>query len=132
MGVMISFFKHIAGMPMHWRRWVMALILVNLASVLFLDRVEARWVLAAFAVGGVLQMILFARFGFVRLLGLGHFPWLALILWLLSRLDRLADEPVLFSWILVLMVFNGLSLVIDVADVINYWRGDRRPTVVVE
>ncbi len=132
MGVMISFFRHIAGMPMHWRRWVMALILVNLASLFFLDRVEARWVLAAFALGGLVQMALFARFGFVRLLGLGHFHWILLLAWLFSRLDGLVETPVLFSWVVVLMVFNGLSLVIDLADVLNYARGDREPTVVLE
>jgi hypothetical protein len=132
MATALSFLKHLAGMPMHWRRWVMALIMVNMAALFFIDRMEARWVLGAFAFGGLAQMVLFARLGFVRLLGLGHFFWFVLLYWLFGRLDGLSDQSVFVSWLVVLMVFNGLSLTIDVVDVVKYLRGDREPTVTLD
>ena len=132
MGTAISFFRHIMGLPVHWRLWVMALVVVNMASLVFIDRLEARWVLGAFAFGGMAQMVLLARLGFVRLLGLGHFLWFPLLYWLFGRLDGLSAQPNYASWIVVLMVMNGLSLVIDVVDVVKYMQGDREPTVTLE
>ena len=107
----------------------MALVLVNMASLFFIGRPEARWILGAFAFGGLAQMVLFSRLGFVRLLGLGHFLWFPLLYWLLGRLDGLSGQPVYVSWIVVLMVMNALSLTIDVVDVVKYALGEREPTV---
>ncbi len=51
-----------------------------------------------------------------------------MIVWLWSRLDQsppLADD--LKAWLLVVMVTNGLSLLIDSIDVIRYLMGERVP-----
>lgn len=132
MKTMISFVRHIASMPWPVRVWVAALSVVNLASVLFLDHLEGRVVLGAMMLGGMIQMAILARKGFVRLLGVGHFPWFLMFYWISTRMGEIRADEMLFSWIVTLIVFDGISLVIDVADVARYIAGDREPQVVVD
>ena len=132
MKVMVRFTRHILGMPVYWQLWIALLFLTNMAAVFFLPRVEALVVLAALFVGAMLQMGLFARFGFVRLLGLGHFHWLVMIAWLVTRLDSIRGEGLFYSWVVAVVVVCGLSLVIDIVDVARYLRGERGPTIVLD
>lgn len=132
MQVMVRFTRHILGMPVYWQLWIALLFLTNMAAVFFLPRVEAAVVFAGLFVGAVLQMGLFARFGFVRLLGLGHFHWLVMIAWLVSRLGSIRGEGLFHSWVVAVIVVCGLSLVIDIIDVVRYLRGERKPTIVLE
>jgi hypothetical protein len=128
---MIFFVRHIAGLPAPVRIWVAALGAVNLASVFFLDRPEGRVVLGGMLLGAIIQMAIFARQGFVRLLGIGHFHWFPMLYWLFSRLGEIRTESALFTWIALLLIFDGISLIIDVADVVKYIAGDREPQIVV-
>jgi len=131
MKVMLRFTRHILEMPIHWQLWIALLFLTNMAAVFFLPRAEASVVLAALFVGALLQMGLFARFGFVRLLGLGHFHWFVMIAWLVTRLGSSRGEGLFYNWIVAVIVVCGLSLVIDVVDVVRYLRGERKPTIVL-
>lgn len=132
MKAMLRFNQHILEMPIHWELWVALLFLTNLAAVFFLPRVEASVVLAALFVGALLQVGLFARFGFVRLLGIGHIHWLVMIAWLVTRLDSIRGEGLFYNWVVAVIVVCGLSLVIDTVDVVRYLRGERKPTIVLE
>lgn len=129
MSIMLQFTRHVLGMPVFWQIWIFVLFMTNMAGVFFLPRVEAWVVLGALGIGAVLQMTLFARFGFVRLLGLGHFHWFAMLAWLYGRLGLISDEGALDDWVLAVIVLCGLSLLIDVVDVARYVRGEREPTV---
>ena len=132
MKAMLRFTRHILEMPIHWQLWVALLFLTNMAAVFFLPRVEASVVLAGLFVGALLQVGIFARFGFVRLLGLGHFHWLVMIAWLVSRLGSIRGEGLFHSWVVAVIVVCGLSLVIDTVDVVRYLRGEQKPTIVLE
>lgn len=106
--------------------WVMWLILVNSASLLFVRRhVEARWVLAAWIVNFALMSVLFEIFGFVRILGLAHvLVWTPLLVYLWRRLPEIRDGATFRPWIFTLLVSDGISLVIDYVDVVRYLFGD--------
>jgi hypothetical protein len=131
MHIMSGFMRHVLAMPMPWPAWVALLFLVNTGAVAFLPRPEAWVVLGGLGLGAMLQMAIFARLGFVRLLGLGHVHWVAMVAWLWSRLD-LAAEPALSWWMIAVIVLCGVSLAIDAVDVLRYVRGERAPTVVVD
>ncbi|MDP1569347.1 MAG: hypothetical protein Q8L86_05030 [Vicinamibacterales bacterium] len=122
---MSGFMRHVLAMPMPWPAWVALLFVVNMAAVAFLPRLEAWVVLGGLGLGALLQVAIFARLGFVRLLGLGHVPWVAIVPWLWLRLD-LAAEPALSRWMVAVVVLCGVSLAIDTVDVIRYLRGERQ------
>ncbi len=132
MKAMLRFNQHILEMPIHWELWVALLFLTNMAAVFFLPRVAASVVMAGLFVGALLQLGLFARFGFVRLLGLGHFHWFVMLAWLVNRLGSIQGEGLFYNWVVAVIVVCGLSLVIDTVDVVRYLRGEQKPTIVLE
>ncbi|MBT4043087.1 MAG: hypothetical protein HOK21_24805 [Rhodospirillaceae bacterium] len=133
--IIIGFNKGLMGMPFPWPVWLMVLVGGNMIAPLFLlDHMEAQVTFGVFLAGAVLMTAIYAVTGFTRLLGAGHVLWLGLVPWLWFRLDLAwsPEQPLnWFSyWIIAVMVSNSLSLVIDIADVIRYVRGEREATVV--
>lgn len=105
--------------------WIGWLGLVNVASLLFLSEIEARWTLAAFVGSFVLMAALSELNGYNRLLGLAHIVfWTPLVVYLYGRLRKLVGTPVFENWIRVLLASIGVSLVIDYVDVLRYLMGD--------
>jgi hypothetical protein len=100
-----------------------------MAAVFFLPSIESIVVLCALMLGAVIQDLILARLGFVRLLGLGHFQWFPMLLWLYTRIDSIQQHSTLFGWVVLVFMFNGISLVIDVIDVIRYLCGEKQPTI---
>ncbi len=123
----VDFIKAMAAnLAAPWRAWVGALLAANLAAPLFfLETIEARLVLAALFIGAAIQMIIFKRKGWVRLLGLGHVLWLAMVPWLVMRLDWAALDTPFSQWMLAVIALNAASLVIDIVDVFRYFAGER-------
>jgi hypothetical protein len=117
-------------MPLYAQAWVMLLMIFNMVVPMFyLNRTEAQVALCVFMLSALLMMILTALSGFSRLLGLGHFLWFPLLYFLWSRLDQNPPNDFFGIWLLVLMMLNAISLVIDVKDVILYVAGDRSEMV---
>ena len=120
---------------LHGPRWILLWVVVVLmgvnmvAPLIFWDTLEARIVLGTFLVGGVLMMGLTARFGFTRILGLGHVLWIPLILFLITRLGLHPADTPMGIWIRAVLLINGISLVMDGIDVVRYIRGEREATV---
>jgi hypothetical protein len=127
MSAMIEFMKSLLRLPKGWVIWVGILFSVNLAGVFFLPRVEAIVVLVGLMLGGLFQTAIFSSKGFVRLLGLGHVFWIPMVAWLLTRFDIATPQGSFETWMTAVVVFDSLSLLIDIADVARYWLGDRRP-----
>ncbi len=133
LNTMMRFNKAILTLPMPWRIWMGLLIFANLVSpFFFLGTLEASVVLVGFAASVTLMLTLFARFGFVRLLGLGHTPWLFTVPWLAMRLSEEGVGGPFYYWLLGVVVLDGLSLVIDAVDVVRYWKGERQATVTLD
>ena len=105
-------------------------VLFNLAlPLVFLDRLEAQVVIGAALVSMMLMTILTGVYGFTRLVGIGHIPWIPLLYFLWMWLDRIPANDLFGIWVRALMVYNASSLIIDFVDVIRYIAGEREETV---
>ncbi len=118
------------GMPLHWQLWLGMLIGANLvAPLFFLEHVEAQVTVAALLVSMALMTALTARFGFSRILGLGHVAWLPLLAFLLYRVTEVPATTAFGFWLRTVIVLDAISLVLDAVDVVRFLRGDRAETV---
>ena len=128
MNVMLGFMKPMFTNGMPLATWIVLLLTVNmLLPLFFISTQEGQLVLAALVAGGLTQAAIFSSKGFVRLLGVGHIYWVALIPWLWIRLgDLVPGEPVAL-WIMAVIGLDSVSLLIDVSDVTRYVRGERTP-----
>jgi hypothetical protein len=125
-----SFNKHVMNMPQPWPVWMMVLVTMNIIGPLFfLGSLEAKVVLVGFAASMALMLTLFARFGYVRLLGLGHIPWLFTVPWLWFRLGEITTRGLFYYWLLAVVLLDSISLIIDAVDVIRYGVGERQSTI---
>ncbi len=109
------------------RAWVAALICVNLGSLAFLHTQYGLTTLLATIAGVGVMTVIYARLGFVRLLGIGHIFWIPMLIWFAFDLPDKLSDPLLYYWVLSLIAFNSISLIIDVIDVIRFARGERTP-----
>ncbi len=126
----IKFNKGVLRMSWSVKIWLLVLVAANaVAPLFFLQRVEAQMVLGAMFIGVTLMSLLTARFGFTRILGLGHILWIPLVGWLAFRLGQFSADDAFGMWIRVVIVVNALSLVLDGVDVFRYAAGDRKEMV---
>ncbi len=130
MRAFIKFNKGMLKLPVHWQLWLLLLITVNLLIPLFfLARIEAQVVVVTLAASMTLMTALTGRYGFTRILGLGHLLWIPLLYFLWTRLDAVPANDAFGIWIRVLMALNAVSLIIDGIDVTRYLAGDRKESV---
>ena len=126
----IRFNRGVMKMPLPWRLWLLVLVGLNaVVPLFFLGRLESQLVLGAFLTSMVLFSVLTSRFGFTRLLGLGHLAWIPLLIFLSTRLDAVPGDELFGIWMRALIALNGISLVIDAVDVVRYVGGARMETV---
>ena len=106
--------------------WVFVLMLMNTLSIVFLKRVEARWVLAAWISNGIFMPVLLSQFGYTRILGLSHVVfWTPLLIYLWTRRKNWnVSGSLAGKWLLGLFIVNMMSLFVDYLDVIRYLLGD--------
>ncbi len=126
----IKFNKGVLRMSWPVKIWLLLLVAANaVVPLFFLQRLEAQAVFAAMMIGAMLMSLLTARFGFTRILGLGHILWIPLLGWLAFRLGQIPADDAFGMWIRGVIVVNALSLVIDGVDVFRYTAGDRQELV---
>ena len=124
---MKDFNSALMSLAIPWRAWISFMVFVNMVCPLFfIGHLEAKVVLAVQIMNAMIMMTLFAKLGFVRLLGLGHLLWVPMVLWLWSRLHEI-ELSSFFGWLLVVVIIDSISVVIDAVDVIRYIRGERAP-----
>ena len=128
----IRFNKGLLRMPLRWRLWVGFLVTLNfIAPLIFIEHLEAQFVLGAFFASMLLMTALTGLTGFTRLVGMGHFVWIPLFFVLGTRLPGIPADSAMGIWIRVLIFANAVSLVIDASDALRYLAGDRTETVSV-
>ena len=117
-------------MPPHWQLWLGMLVGANLvAPLFFVEHVEAQVTIAVLLISMTLMSALTARFGFSRILGLGHVVWLPLLAFLVVRVTEVPATTAFGLWLRTVIVLDAISLVLDAADVARFLRGDRAETV---
>ena len=120
--------QSIFSMKAPWPLWVAMLMGLNMMGPLFfIHTLEAQAVLVSTMAGAMLMMFLFSRYGFVRLLGLGHIFWVPLVIWLGDRVQEIGLGTLFGIWLVGVLVANIISLILDIRDVGLYLRGDREP-----
>ncbi len=130
MHAFMRFNQGLLAMPLHLQAWVLLLIIVNIVTpFFFLEYVEAQAVLAAGALGMVLMTALTARFGFSRIIGVGHIAWVPLLGFLWSQLSEISATDTFGIWLRAVIVFDATSLAFDAVDAVRFARGDRAETV---
>ncbi len=118
--------RHILDQPLWLQAWIGWMILVNSASLLFLDRDAGKVTLALWVLNLVLMSTLCYLNGYNRLLGLSHvLCWTPLLVYLIPRLRTSNHNSPFGIWLRVLIATNGVSLVVDYLDVARYALGDR-------
>ncbi len=126
----IRFNRGVMKMPLPWKLWLLVLVGLNaVVPLFFFGRLESQLVLGAFFTSMVLFSMLTSRFGFTRLLGLGHLAWIPLLIFLSTRMDAVPGDEFFGIWLRALIALNGISLVIDTMDVVRYVVGARAETV---
>ena len=130
MRAFLRFNQGLFSMPPLWQAWLLALVSANLiAPLFFLGRLEAQVVIAALVLSMVFMTILTGRFGFSRILGLGHIWWVPLLGFLWSRLADVPPTDAFGLWLRAVMALNVTSLIIDTVDVVRFLAGERAETV---
>lgn len=126
----LRFHQGMLRMPLHWQLWLLMLVSANLvAPLFFLRHVEAQVTIAALVVSLALMTALTARYGFSRILGLGHVAWVPLLAFLVTRVTEVPATTGFGLWLRTVIVLDAVSLVIDAVDVVRFLRGDRAETV---
>ncbi len=97
--------------------------------VAFWGQAEARIVFGTILVAALLMVVITGLVGFTRLLGLGHFVWYPMLYYLWTRLPAHPVDQPFGLYLRILMVLNGISLVLDVADVLRSLHGERAELV---
>lgn len=101
---------------------------VNLAGgIYFFATPEGKFALAAMMGAMMVMQFIFAKYGFVRMLGLGHILfWVPFLIWSILRLRSWNDLPTDFRfWLVLVSALNSFSLVIDIIDVWRYAGGEK-------
>ncbi len=130
MKTIFQFMRCIFGMKSPWPVWVGLLLALNMiVPLFFIETPEAKAILISAFAGAGLMMLLFNKYGFVRLLGLGHIFWIPIVIWLGYRLPEFSFSTPLEIWFLLIVGVNTISLILDAIDVVRYFNGDRDPMV---
>ncbi len=66
--------------------WVFFLMLVHVASVGFWHEPVAQLIFTSFLISAMLMMGLYLRLGFEKILGLGHIPWIPVLVYVLTQI----------------------------------------------
>ena len=118
----LKFFVELVRQPVWIPIWVLFLMIVHIASVGFWHEPVARLIFMSFLMSAMLMMGLYSRFGFEKILGLGHIPWVPVLVYVLTQIPT--AEAAFKRYLLVLSVSIAISLVFDSIDVWKYFKNE--------
>ncbi len=113
------FFVELMQQPVWIPVWVFYLMVINLASVGFWHEPLAKLIFVTFMISAMLMMSLYSRFGFEKILGLGHIFWVPLLIYIIVRLPSF--DALFRIYLIVLSISIAISLVFDIADIWKYF-----------
>jgi len=113
------FFIELIQQPVWVPVWVLLLAMVNIASVGFWNEPLAKVIFVTFMLSAMLIMGLYSKFGFEKILGLGHILWIPLLVYVLIEIPSARD--IFKSYLIILSISIVISLVLDIVDVWKYF-----------
>jgi hypothetical protein len=113
------FFVELMQRPVWIPIWVLFQMIVNIASVGFWSEPLAKVIFVTFMVSAMLMMGLYSKFGFEKILGMGHVLWIPLFAYVLMEIPIARDT--FQSYLIILSVTIGISLAFDIVDVWRYF-----------
>jgi hypothetical protein len=113
------FFVELMQQPIWVSIWLLFLMIVNIASIAFWNELLAKVILFTFMFSAIFMMGLYSRFGFEKILGLGHILWIPLLVYML--IEAQAAEGAFKSYLIILLISITISLVFDIIDVWRYF-----------
>lgn len=116
----LRFFVELMKQPVWVTVWVFFLIVINVASLGFWHEPVAKLIFITFIISVILMMGLYSKYGFEKILGLGHILWIPLLVYVLMQIP--AVEFPFRSYLFVFSVLIAISLVFDIIDVWKYFR----------
>ena len=117
------FFIELIQQPIWIPVWVLILMIVNVASIGFWNESLAKLIFIAFMLSAMLMMGLYSRFGFEKILGMGHILWLPLLIYVLIEIPAASDT--FKDYLIVWSIFTVISLMFDVVDVWKYFASQK-------
>ncbi len=126
---MIELNKKIITMKFPWNLWVALVGGVNMeGGLVYIGAFEGQLALACLMLAFLIMWGIYVKKGFVRLLGLGHLvAWGPLMVWFSQALAGGSAEGAFKFWLISVIALNGISMVIDLVDVVRYSLGERQP-----
>ena len=123
-----------ATQPSWLLAYLMVLVAANLGAMFFIakktpqgwrPRYEALAIVAAFLLAGEFMEYLYQQYGYVRLLGLAHIVfWTPVYAWIFTHRKDYAAYPYFSKFVPFYLVMAGISLTIDVIDLLRYALGE--------
>lgn len=113
------FFIELMQQPAWVSIWVLFLMMINVASIGFWNEPLAKVIFVTFMFSAMLMMGLYARFGYEKILGMGHILWIPLLVYVLMEIPTAQDT--FKSYLVILSISIAISLVIDIVDVWKYF-----------
>lgn len=114
-----KFFLELIQQPLWIPVWVLFLVVINVVSVAFWTEPLAKGVFVTFMFSAMLILALYSRFGFEKIMGMGHVPWIPLLFYVLMKIPT-AQDP-FRRYLIILSISIAISLVFDVVDVWKYF-----------
>ncbi len=109
--------------------WVMLMGAMFMLSIPFsLKNTQARLILLATLIfAPIIMMLLYAKFGYTRILGLGHIiAWIPVLYCLIKdRKSWQVGQTLVGKWLALTVCIMLVSLVFDISDVARYVMGER-------
>ena len=96
-----------------------------IGGLVFITHIEGQLIFAAEIIALMIAGQIHKRMRFSRLIGICHLPWLALLPWLVHRLQNFEHSALLKGWLYYVAITIFISLIFDALDLYRYVRGDR-------
>jgi hypothetical protein len=129
MDIATNFMADMKSGPAWVYYWVNFMGLLFILSIPFsFKRVEARWIaLATLVLAPIVMMLVYSKFGYQRIMGLGHvLGWSPIMYYLWKRKDQWrVSETISGKWIALTFAVMCISMVMDISDVARFMMGAR-------
>jgi hypothetical protein len=113
------FFIELMQQPTWIPAWVLFLVVINVVSVGFWNEPLAKAIFVTFMFSAILILTLYSRFGFEKIMGMGHVPWIPLLVYVLMEIPSTTDS--FRNYLIILSISIAISLVFDIVDVWKYF-----------